>query len=195
MSRYVIFALAALAACSGPDDKDGSGETGTTGTDCPDGVFTGPVLITDYSATCDGDGNARYYVETQGWTANGRLFAQETENDPAGQWSDNHDLISYEFDECQEWDHLEAVLTTGASTTDWETNVSTVFTCAGHIDPVAPDAPVMSYAAQVDDLDGNAAHCVAWGQDPQGMIDDTAGTRINDPGFDLSGCEIGTATM
>jgi hypothetical protein len=191
MSRYVIFALAALAACSGPDDKDGSGDTATPGTEeCPGGVYTGPVLIVDYSVTCDANDVVTYFVETDGWTANGRVFSQETSNTPA--YSDEHDLMSYEYDECQAWDRLDTVLTTGASAPATE-NVSTVFSCANHFN----DPAVMSYAAQVYDLDGNPAHCVAWGDDPQGMIDNTAsaGDRTTEPSFPLSGCEIGSGAM
>jgi hypothetical protein len=125
---------------------------------------------------------------------------QDTQNTPA--WGENHDLFSYEFDECQEWDHL-AFGPNGTETlnpvTDYaqqEPNVSTLYDC-DYINGEGGDPSVMSYAAQVDDLDGNPAHCIAWGQDPEGMIDGSAsgGDRSNEPSFDLSGCEIGTATM
>jgi hypothetical protein len=123
------------------------------------------------------------------------MFMQETANTPA--WAETHDLFSYEFDECQEWDHLAfgpngtETLAAVENVADQEPNVSTLYDCAYFTDNA------MSFAAQVDDLDGNPAHCVAWGEDPQGMIDGTAsdGDRSNEPSFDLSGCEIGTATM
>lgn len=199
MSRYAFMALAALAACSGPDDKgDSGGETGTTTTGCPPAdVFTGPTLITSYSVACDANDALAILVETQGWTGGGQIFMQETANSPA--WAETHSLSSYEFDICQEWDHLALgiegteTLTTGVAVADQTPNASTVFGCGTHI-----EAGVMSYAVEVTDLGGAVAHCVAWGDDPDGMIADTASApdgRVNEPGFSLAGCDVGTNTM
>jgi hypothetical protein len=194
--RYV-FALAALAACSGPDDKGGqSGETGTTGpTECPDGLYEGPISIVEYSVTCENDAVV-YFVETEGWTGGGRVFSQETSNDDA--WADEHVLYSYEFDVCQAWDRLSTSdqeeigsIATVTDSADVVPNETTLFTCENHI----TDPAVMSYAAEVYDIDGAVVDCVAWGDDPQGLIDGTAGNgvRANDPSFDVSNCRIGNA--
>lgn len=193
--RYV-FALAALAACSGPDDKGDSADTGALDTDgadtdtdteatCPDGVYEGPVSIVSWDVSCVND-QVTYSIETEGWTNDGVVYSQETENTPP--WSDEHDLVSYEFDECQSWDKLQTVLTTGAATTDWVPNESTVFSCADHF-----NSPVMSYAAQVLDINGDVADCVAWGEDPQALVDGTAEPGANAPTFDLSTCRVVTA--
>lgn len=195
--RYV-FALAALAACAGEKDQGTeSGETGETtppATDCPDGVYEGPVTITDYSVTCEGN-SIVYFVETEGWTGGGRVFSQETSNDNA--WSDEHELYSYEFDLCQAWDRLSTSnddqigsIEPVTDINDVVPNETTLFSCANHIN----DPNVMSYAAEVYDLNGAVVDCVAWGDDPQGMIDGDAGNgvRANEPSFDLSTCRIGT---
>jgi len=187
MTRFAILSLAALTACTGDKGTD-SGDSGPGVCGDQGGMFAGPTTVQYASVACDANNNVRFYVETEGLTSDGVAFAQETANDPTGQWSDSITLESYEWDECGYWDHLEHELATGSDLAGYQQNVNTVFTCAAHFDP---GNAVMTYAVGVYDLDGNLADCLAWGDDVAGMIANTAGTRINEPDWDLSSCEEG----
>lgn len=196
MNRFAIFAAFALVACAGDSDtKTDSGsptgiDTTDTETECAGqgGFYDGPITVQEVSVTCDASDNVRFYARTEGWTGDGWVFSQETAN-PTPNWSDTHDMESYQFDACGYEDELERTLATGAAVAAWEMNVSTVFTCAAHFDAANG---VMSYAVGVKDLDGNLADCLAWGQDPDGMIDGSVG-RVNEPGFSLANCVVGVS--
>lgn len=177
-------------ACTGDTGKDSG--TDTAGGDCAaEDFYTGPVAIDTYSVDCGGN-DVTFNVETTGWTDGGFVFTQETGNESsAGQWSDEHTLPSVEFDSCGAWDRLERTISTGAGINDWQENVSTLFTCEDHFG----DPNVISHAFAVVDIDGAFADCVAYGDDPQGMIDNDY-DRANDPsGFNLSSCNVGQSTM
>lgn len=195
MNRFAMFAALALVACSGDDTSKTTGGTGTTDTtdtqtDCADvgGFYDGPVTVQEVSVGCDANDVVRFYARTEGWTGDGWVFSQETAN-PTPNWSDTHDMASYQFDACGYEDELERSLETGAAPATWEMNVSSVFTCAGHYDAANG---VMSYAVGVMDIDGNLADCLAWGQDPDGMIDGSI-SRVNEPGFSLANCVVGVS--
>lgn len=194
MNRFVFAAFAAtLVACSGDTDKSGTSGTPPTdttthsATECPT-FYDGPVLVQTASVQCDASDNVTIDIMTDGWTSDGWVYQADNANTPY--WSDNHQLASYEFDACGAYDKLDVTLTTGAAVADWTPNVSTVFTCASHY-----ESPVMSFAAGVWDFDGAFADCLAWGADPQGIIDDPTGGAGEDPAFDVSGCVIGSSTM
>lgn len=179
----------------GPDPGSTSptGVDTGTGTLCAasGGFYSGPVTVQEASVSCGvfpgaAGERVRFYARTEGWTANGWVFSQDTAN-PVPNWSDTHDLESYQWDACGYQDELEQVLDQGALVGTWATNESTVFTCAAHF-----EGGVMSYAVGVKDLDGNLADCFSWGHDPWAMIQGTS-ARINEPGFDLDDCVIGVA--
>ena len=198
-NRIAILGMLAFAAgCAGDEGIKGSGETGTTDTDtmtgmteCPE-IYTGPTLVQLTQVSCLDNSTVRFYVETDGWTGDGLWFSQETGN-AEPQWADEHDILSFEFDDCGFWDHLEQELTTGAGVSDWSVNQSTVFSCEPNVH--FDGSGVMSYAARVYDIDGNFADCLAWGHDPQGMIDGDY-SRANEPtaASELDSCEIGVPT-
>ncbi|MEQ1508630.1 MAG: hypothetical protein ABMB14_40740 [Myxococcota bacterium] len=144
---------------------------------------TGATTITLTSVTCNPTHDAvRYTVCVDGPTSGGVVFAQETANIEPN-WSDAHSLDPLGLDPT--WDELRRDLDTHASIVDWSTDVSTLFGCQAHFESPL----VMSYAAAAYDATGRIADCVAWGGDPQAMIDGTV-VRVNDPPFDLTGCRI-----
>lgn len=190
MNRFAFAAFAAMmVGCSGDTDSD-SGTTDTD-TDPPTGcasTYTGPTTVTVASASCTA-GTATIEVETEGWTADGRLY--QIDNADVNPWEDEHDLTSYEFDECGFYDHLRTSLTTDAGL-GWEENVSTLFSCDNHYN--SPGA-VMSYAAMVNDITGAPADCLAWGFDAAQIIDNGAtvdGGAADGPSWDETICVAGT---
>lgn len=177
-------------------DKCTTGTTGLTG-DCPD-PYTGPILIDEIGVACDDPTTVTFTMRTTGLTSGGLVFSQETGNTdaPYAQWSDEHDLDSIDFDAaCGSFDSLARTLATGAGSFDWEVNVSTVFRCDddGAGNPYHHNATVMSYAFRAYDLDEVLADCVAAGDDPSGMLNNTY-DRVNDPFMpgELAGCDVGT---
>lgn len=175
MNRAAILASAMLlAGCPVGDKGNDSGPGG------------GSLLITYVSVGCDENDVVRFFAETNGLTADGVAFAQETGNSPPN-WSDSITLESYEFDPDGNWDRLEHTLTTGIAFEDYVQNVNTVFTCDAHFD-VANG--VMSYAFGVYDLSGNLADCLMYGDNP-GVMQAGSQDRINEPDWDLSICEEG----
>ncbi|MEQ1506947.1 MAG: hypothetical protein ABMB14_32265 [Myxococcota bacterium] len=174
--RYLVVAAGAVACTGDLGTKDSGTDSGTCN------WFQGPTTITRVSVDCTGS-TVRFEADTEGWTDGGWVFSQETENGPS-QWSDTHDLDSYEYEPCNQSDKLEQELSTGASVEGWQIDQSTVFTCADHY-----NVPVMTYAFGVKDVDGNLVDCAAFGEDVQGMISNSAGDRVNDPDFDISDCE------
>ena len=183
-----------LLLCACEEDRDTPGGTRPQ-TDlprpgrgpCAEGFYDGPVFVDITRLVCDYDA-VEWFVETVGWTANGRVFAQDTATGDPLQWSEEHESISFEFDECGGMDRLLTTVGTGATAATWEPNESTAFSCADQVIPAH-----VSSVVEVDDLDGNPVDCVAWGHDPEALL---AGThaRANEPSFDLSGCGIGEPT-
>lgn len=176
MTRTAILASAVLL--TGCPVADKGGDSGPGG--------GGPLVITYVSVACDASDVVRFYAETNGLTADGVAFAQETGNTPPN-WSDSITLESYEFDPDGNWDRLEHTLVTGIDFVDYVPNVNTVFTCPAHFD-VANG--VMSYAFGVFDLSGDLADCLMYGDNP-GAMQDASQDRINEPDWDLSICEEG----
>ena len=172
-----------------PTDSAGT-DTGPTQTIDPclsvgTGTFTGPIAIDSVLVECNqGNDHVRYLACVQGLTSGGRVFTQETGN-PEPNWSDDHTLDTIASDPLGWYDEIERRLETAVSITDWEPDVSTLFGCQAHFE--APQ--IMSYALMVTDAAGNLADCVAWGDDPQGMIDGAV-DRVNEPPFDLTACRI-----
>ncbi len=97
-------------------------------------------------------------------------------------WNEYHTVPRVDFDMGVSSLSLRGV-EIQASVVDWQDGVATVFTCTPHID----DPAVMSYIARAYDSAGMLLDCVAWGEDPAGMV---AGAYFNyDPG-ELVGCRI-----
>ena len=191
--RFLFRALALSIALTGAscDSKCGKCDSGgDSGPDhCADGTYDGPTTIQEATVQCVGD-DSRFYARTEGWTADGLVFSQETAN-PEPQWADEHELRSFEFEPCGFGDELEEILSGGAGTGDWIPGVSSVFTCADHHD--SPEA-VMTYAFFVWDPEGNPADCLAFGHDPQGMAT-AVYDRVSDPSFDVATCSQGATTQ
>ena len=205
MPRFTIPVLVLLAGCDfkgqGGWGRDDPTEVGTsrgnevrptttglfTTSTTTNTFYTGPVLVEMMAVGCTVGDVVRFEVQTVGWTSGGRFFSQETgvAGTAAVQWSEEHDVASYEFDNLGAWDHLDRELVTGQGPKTWSVNQSTVFTCADHFEATG----VMSYATVVYDLDGNMADCLAFGHDPQGMIDGVY-PRANEPGASLDTCII-----
>ena len=185
MNRFTFAAFAALMVGCAGDTKSDSGGTYTDGggdTGACDTTYSGPVTITTASASCASN-TATIEVETEGWTADGRIYQTDNADNPP--YHDEHDLTSYEFDQCGAWDHLRTTLATDTAYADLEENVNTLFSCANHYN--SPGA-VMSYAAMVYDLSGNEADCLAWGVDPNAVVADSSG---DGPSWDESICVVG----
>ena len=190
MKNHLALIGILATACTGDSGKD-SGTTDTAAGDCAaEDFYNGPVTIDTFTVDCSG-GEVTFAAETIGWTDGGFVFTQETGNEStSGQWSDEHTLVSREYDACGGWDHLDRTINVGVDINDWQENVSSIFTCEGHYN----DPNVVTYAVYVVDIDGNFADCVVDGEDPSGLI---AGTeeRAADPSFDESDCTPGTLTM
>jgi hypothetical protein len=190
---YRIAVLAALAVgCTAGDKGADSGDSGGTGT-CPQGTYDGPVSVQQATVDCTDSTTVRFYANTEGWTDDGYVFAQETGNtSPGGQYSDEHDLTAYDWDACGFEDNLEQELTTDVGLNDAARNQSTVFSCAPdvHYD----GSGTMTYAFAVNDSDGNLADCLAFGDDVAGMKNGTY-DRVNEPSFDLGICSEGQVTQ
>lgn len=187
-NHLTLFGMLAIG-CAGESGKD----SGTTTTeDCAaEDFYTGPVTIEQASVECNGNNTVRFAAETKGWTDGGYVFSQETGN-PEPQWSDQHDLASVDFDPCGAFDKLEREIQDGDTladpTNDWQENVSSVFQCDDHYE--SPGI-VMSYAFAVVDIDGAFADCVAYGDDPDGLVNDAYNRLANPVGFDASDCSRG----
>jgi hypothetical protein len=186
---FAIFAMSA-AACTGDAFSKDSGTT-ESGTGFCTATSDDPPTIDVATVDCNGN-QVSFFVETTNWTDDGVVFTQETGN-PETQWSDEHDLLSVEWDECGFWDRLRLTLNDASTLDDplydWQQNVSTVFDCSLHYG----DPNVITYAFAV--YDGNqVADCIVFGHDPQGMINGNY-RRVNQPSFNLSQCTLGQNTM
>jgi hypothetical protein len=161
------FALLFLGACAG-DATDKPGETGTV-EPCTT-FYDGPISLTSLDVSCDDDDTVRFFAETAGSPATALVFAVNTGSDV--RWSEEHDLESYEADECGFWDRLERVVPGApAPATDaaaYVRNEASSFGCAEHYEPA-----LVTYAFVALDADGAPLHCVVAGHDPQGLIDGT----------------------
>lgn len=187
-------ALESTCSTTRPDEETGdSGEPGDSGDqdkrDCPNGTYTGPIVIGSASVTCT-DTTVRFQAETVGLTSGGMVFSQETANDEP-QWADNHSLLTYEFDPCGFVDKLERYLDDGSTLEDplneYQTDISTVFTCANHYN----QPNMMTYAFGVNDMSGNLTDCYAFGNDVQGMKAQSYDLAGEDPDFNLIYCTVG----
>ena len=194
----LLFAVTLTAGCTG--DRLG-GPTGDTGFDtqaCPR-PYDGPVRITEARVSCESDDTVRFYARTQGWTSEVTLFAQETGVDGA-QRAEQHELVSFKFGACEDFDLLENQVTTGSPM--WEPNITSEFSCeqnddGSYVNFGDPETGgVMSYIMRAYTVDGEFASCLAFGHDPQGLLDgDYDDRRAGGVGPDrpdeLSSCTIG----
>ncbi|MCB9684619.1 MAG: hypothetical protein H6738_04525 [Alphaproteobacteria bacterium] len=170
----------------GDDDDDhvrrDSGRT--WGRDSGDPCTTtdpGPTLVEAASVVCTGT-QLTVDAESQAWISLAVVHLRDNANSPY--WSENHELTSYAFDPCGRWDRFDVDLDTGASVATWQPDVSTVFTCS-HVDD-----DQMSYAIGIWDFDGNFADCIAWGFDPQEILDNPSGDVGESVDFSVRNCVI-----
>ena len=169
-------------------------------------VYEGPVEITDARISCPTDDQVRFFTRTQGWTSGVTVFSQET-GAAEPQWSDQHDLKTYKFGACGDFDMLQLELQTGLERSPgpddeaWEANLSTAFSCAqnsdgtwvNHGDPSG--GGIMTYLVRAYDVDGTFASCMVFGHDPAGLVSGKY-TRVLDPDRpeELENCKVGTYT-
>ena len=198
MTKNVLFLTASFAAlfaigCSGDDEVKGTGDTGSaagdddddTGTPAPnefdDATLAGGVI-------CSGT-TVDFEFDFLGESSGGVLDAADSAN--ASNWNDYHTLLASGVATDGSYTLLSATgITTGAAVADWADGTSTVFTCDLHYN----DPAVMSYIARAYDINGAFLDCVAWGDDPAGMIagDYDEFNPMADTG-ELDGCRTAAA--
>ncbi|MEQ1502022.1 MAG: hypothetical protein ABMB14_07310 [Myxococcota bacterium] len=170
-------ALAVMAACAGDDTTKDSGETGATDGDADtdtDSDADADPTVDSITASCSGT-TITYSAGITGSPDTAMIYAVDAAN--VNPWGDNNDLTG------TDWSVALADGTTLADpTVDYERNVSTVFTCADHI-----DAGVMSYAVAIFDAAGAQIDCLATGDDAASLIDSSI-EGFNAPDFDISAC-------
>jgi hypothetical protein len=140
--------------------------------------FSGPVEITSAGADCTAD-LLTVSVQTAGWTSEGRVFVQETGAPVDPQWVEEHPLYSVQFAADGSWDQLEVRLATEVLPNEVAPGGNTAFSCAF--------SDQLTYLVAVTDLNGYPADCVAFGHDPQGLIDGVY-DRFDEPSFSMLGC-------
>lgn len=155
-------------------------ETGDGTADCIV-FYEGPVLLTHARVTCQDD-DLLLWFQTEGWTSGGRVFVEATERD-APHWAEEHELESTRHDACGAWDEIQADVHAGVRTDQYIPDVTSAFACSD------PNQNVLTYAAQIDDADGNYADCVVFGADPAALL--AGGERVIDPSFDSTRCVVG----
>lgn len=170
--------------------EEDTGDFGTLTNSCPE-IYTGPLAIARAAVTCE-DNVARFELDADGLTEEGHVYMQETGGPyQGGQWSENHTLVTYEFDVCGFYDKLERELQDGRTLDnpldDYETDVSTVFSCE-----MLEDNDYMTFAFAIDDINGQLAGCVAFGHDVQGMKNGVYTVLGEAPQFNLADCVDGT---
>lgn len=203
-THFAALVMMTTAACSG--DRL-AGPTADTGFDQPcRRVYDGPVEIEEALITCETPTEVRFYARTRGWTSGITVFSQET-GATGVQWADQHDLQTFKFGACQDFDMLERELRTGlprapgAKDEMWEVNQSTVFSCEQREDGTfvnhgdGSDSATMTYLLRAYAVDGSLASCLVFGHDPDGLL---AGTysRVLDPARpeELKQCIKGVTT-
>lgn len=178
----------------GDDDHDDDDDTTTTTTTAPvDSGYTattswdsgGPPFIGEIdSATvyCDGSDQVHLEAVLLAPAVQARIFMEETGNvEP--HWSENHSLAVVDSEPGVSW--TERVLETGVDIVDRQRDVNTLFGCTNFFDR----SDVMTYAFVALDALGEPILCAVFGDDPHGM---KAGAyqRVNEPEYDLSGCDV-----
>lgn len=173
--------IVGLAGCDRPEVQHvGRRESSSvTSTGCPDGFYSGPVSLARADVTCGGDVLA-LLGETVGWANGGFLFIQETADDPEEQRAEEHAVLDTTFDMCGGWCTLEQSLDAGVA--EPVVDESTAFAC--------DDDGGRTYAVGVHDIEGTFVDCVAWGHDPQGLVDGVAGVPTRTPSHDLGRCRV-----
>lgn len=182
-----LVGLVALAGCPTTTKTD-SGDSGiATGTCTPP---VGAPIIAEASVTCDTSNNVTYWARTTGWVQQGgahNAYAIDSQN--ASPWSESHPLdTNLNRDECGERDELELTMATaiygGPTGTDfYDPGFSSFFTCAEHY-----TKPVMSYAMEIYDEQGNYADCFAFGEEPDRLVAGEFSGAGAAPEMDLSAC-------
>jgi hypothetical protein len=153
MARVAIV-VGALAACA---DPSGATDRHRHHHRNPDRCPEDPIEeeIDHVAASCDGDGNVSYRIQTNGLTADGLVWAIETGS--PDRRDEEHDVLSFEFDAmCYSlWDGLQVTLTPGG---DYVRDVTTAFTC----DDLEGGA--MTYAFAVWEFESAVADCRVGGR-------------------------------
>lgn len=167
-SAVAALAVVVLGGCRG-DDTLTKGTRQPVNPDCDTSVgdtgcsfYTGPTLIEGFEAVCSGT-DIVIHADTTGWTSDAVVNMTDSAN--ALRFDEEHHLASVSFGANRFWDVVEVTLAEGAAVTTWTPDVSSVFTCAGHITSGA-----MTYAIRVYDPNGSFADCATWGDDPGGYL-------------------------
>ncbi|MFT4626749.1 MAG: hypothetical protein ACI8PZ_005427 [Myxococcota bacterium] len=184
MQRWVILAVALGVGCSGVEKDGGVNSASAT-------IYDGDALtepcefspdITLVDVSCDARGY-RFYAETTGWVARARLNIWEVvDGNKLAGWNEEHTLDTLEYDPACTWDHLERILTQGATDYTFTPDSNTLFIC--DTDPAPPDnpddRPNLTYAVRVYDQSLNYVNCVMWGANIEEVLQDPSGIGVGD---------------
>lgn len=167
-----VWAIA--AACSATASGD-AGSTADTAECSAVATPLAPLWVTGARATC-GSGRWRLSLGTTGDAGGVDVFAIDTAS--PFPWSEGHALALAARDPCGLGDAWERTLTADA---DYARDASSRFGCGG--------ASGLTWAMRVVDPDGQRADCVAFGEDPEGLIaGGYAADYIMTPAFDPTRC-------
>lgn len=184
MQRWVVLAVGALVACNGVE-QDG-GQNSASVTEYEGKSLTEPCSgendITLVDVTCD-DRGYRFYAETTGWVGRARLNIWEVvEGNKLAGWNEEHTLDTLEYDPACAWDHLERILTQGATDYTFQPDLNTLFIC--DTDPAPPDnpddRPNLTYAIRIYDQNLQFVDCLMWGSDIEEVLNDPSGIAVSD---------------
>jgi hypothetical protein len=151
------------ATTTGDDDDSSGDDDDATSADAIDDSAIGDAV------RCAGN-TVSFYVSFLGEASYGYFDAADTVNYDTvyGNWNDTHTLDATGMS--ADATDLEVSISTGTTLANWSDGVATIFRCEYHYE----EPGTMSYAARAYDLNGDLADCVAWGEDPQGFIDNVA---------------------
>ena len=188
----------ALAGCT--NDRLG-GPTGDTAFDTQacQRPYDGPTRIQEALVQCTSDTQARFSLRTQGWTSGATVTSILTDGGEGSFASDVHDLESFKFGACQDFDLLQRHVATGAPAGTAETNVSTEFSCetnddGSYVNLGDPETGgVMTYVVVAYDIEGYLADCLAFGADAAALVAGELGAPDipSVPAEVLSACTVG----
>jgi hypothetical protein len=192
MTKNTLFFTASFAAlfafgCNGDDEGKESGGTGVAPTGDDDDDDVEPLNLFD--DTTQGEGvdcsgtTVTFSFDFLGEAAEGMIDAADSAND--NNWNDYHTLDASGITADGGYTLLSKTIDVGVGINDWADGVGTIFTCEAHYN----DPAVMSYITRAYDLDAMLADCVAWGEDPAGMIaGDYFGNNTPIAEGELAGC-------
>jgi hypothetical protein len=110
------------------------------------------------------------------------------ETDNTYPWSEEHDLSVTAYDVCGWWSEAELRIPTQSvpGNPGYVRDSSSLFACGPHF-----GSGVMTYLVAALDETGAVSDCLAFGHDPQGVVDGVYDVDfINAPSFDHTSCGV-----